>query len=268
MDPEIYKPIRLNRHLKLNQKQKQIFEELATELKTIELHINYIDEIVARGGYILDVIFEAEPNDVDLFYSLKEHAICKCKEIKKEIKKLNLTLINSKKVDLGHILEGEIYFSPIEKVVGPFSHHIDIPSMICLDSKGNIWGNKNTLYCIQNKMHEINYLPWLMHFHFPYSPDNIYYRTFYTSYCRLSVRGLRMIFTKKYKRVGPNFKNHLANWPAVLKVIESNVEWKEAIASYIREKSPNMKLKDFKTAIDISKVKNKNEISHYLKNFF
>ena len=267
MNPDDYSPIRLNKQFKFNEKQKDTLYRLASELRVMKQKIKYLDEIITRGGYILDILYNVEPSDIDLFYSLKNKTDCKCDEIKQVIKRLHLPLTNSKKVDLGHILPGEINISPINKVVGPFSHHIDIPSMVCLDSEGNIWGNKKSLYCIKNKIHEINYLPWIMHFHFPYSPDNIYYRTFYTSYCRLTIRGLRMIHTKKYKRVGPNFKYHLANWPQVLTVIDKNQEWTMAIKNYIKEKSPNMNSKAFESAINIARVKNKIEIMSHLKNY-
>jgi len=253
----------------LNHKQIKIFTTLANELRNIEEKSKHVDQIIARGGFIIDTLLSVEPSDIDLFYSLKGNIIdCKCNEIKKEVESLHLPLLSQRKVDLGHVLENEIFFPPVEKVVGPFSHHIDIPSMVCLDSRTNLWTNNLALTCLKEKAYEIRPFALLMHHKFPYSPENPYYLNFYTSYSRLMVRGLKMIHKKGYKKFGSNFLFFLENWPSVLEVVKSSDELTQAIQNYIIEKCPGMKFTDFKKAIITTKSNNNHKIINSIKFLF
>lgn len=244
--------------------QKATLKQLALELGTIEKGIPEIDQIIARGGFLLDTILGATPNDIDLFYSLEFPKSlgwqgCKCDEIKAEIKKLNLPLTGSRKVDLGHILEGEIFFPPIEKCLGPFSHHIEMCTLLCLDSKGDLWTTEKAIYYLKNRIEENRPDAFLQHAYYPYS-DNPYYLNPNTSYIRRVVRGLRMIHTKKYTGVGPNFLEFLENCEPIFRMILSSEEYKQAIKQEIQEKCSMMTMDDFRGAIAITKTSNQKMI--------
>jgi hypothetical protein len=194
-----------------------------------------------------------------LFYSLKnwespEWQGCRCDEIKSKILKLGLPLTSTRKIDTGHILKGEIYLDPISKIAGPFSHHIDLPSMICLTSSGDLWSNIEALHCIYTKTHEIRFDGWLQHTFHPYSDQK---PNFPTGYAKIViVRGLRMIHTKKYTNVGPNFKHMVENSPEVLDAIIKSRDLQERLIPNLKEKCGFMKPKDFKNALRVTGVKN------------
>lgn len=249
---------------RLKKSQRQKLEQLSRELRYIEKHSLYVDKIVARGGFVLDTILGVEPNDIDLFYSLKGEKTkfwqgCKCEEIKKEIRDYKLELLGSRKVDLGHVLEGEMFFEPVEKCLGYFSHHIDYPSMICLDSKKQLWSNDKAWNCIKNKTHEVRYEGWLQHFCYPYS-DNPGYRNYITNYARLICRGLRMINSKSYKAIGPNFLSVLENSNAIFNTILSDDKLLKLLKDNLIEKCSGMSFKDYETSLEITKAKNRKYI--------
>ena len=82
------------REFNVSLEQRDTLKQLAAELKTIKEQTPIIKDIVARGGFILDTILGAKPNDIDLFYSLKTWQSpawqgCKCDEIKKKIDRLD-----------------------------------------------------------------------------------------------------------------------------------------------------------------------------------
>jgi len=243
----------------------ETFKRIALELSLIKNRINFIDEIVVRAGFVIDTLLGVEPNDVDLFYSLKkwEHKDwpgCKCEEIRLKLLDLELPIINSRKVDLGHILEGEIYFSPAEKVVGPFSHHIGVPAMVCVDDKGRLWGNDEALDCINGRRGEIQYNAWLQHAYFPYTPEDPYGNNFSAFYALQVFRELRMIFSKRYVSVGPNLKLMMENCLPVFDYILSNPDLKGYIKKKVIKKNSLMKLSDYREVLGIFKLGNISDI--------
>lgn len=260
-----FKPIKVPyEELNLSNKQKKTLQQISQELKIVKENIPIIKEVVARGGFILDTIMSAKPNDIDLFYSLNEWGKdewqgCKCDEIKKKIAQLNLDLMGSRKVDLGHILEGEMYFDPILKIIGPFSHHIELPSRICVDMHGTIWSCKEAIYCIKNKVYETEWTGWLQHSYYPYT-DDPYYRNFITSYARGLIRGLRMIHTKKYQKVGPNFRKLVEDSSPIFETVVKNPNYRSGIKKNISEKAGFMKINDFKKSLQVTKTKNADQI--------
>lgn len=260
----MYTPLKISPvEFGLSKSQLKIIKDLAQELKLIEERLPFIKEIVARGGFILDTLFGVPPNDIDLFYSLKTWQSprwqgCRCEEIKSKILKLNLPLSSTRKIDTGHILKGEIYLDPIQKITGPFSHHIDVPSMVCLTSTGDLWSNQEALNCIQTKTHEIRFDGWLQHTFYPYSDQK---PNFPTGYAKIViVRGLRMIHTKKYKAVGPNFRYMVENCPEVLDAIVKSRDLQKRLIPNLKEKCHFMKPEDFKNALRVTGVKNQKAV--------
>jgi hypothetical protein len=261
--PRIIKPL----EFRLKSFPNATIHELGRELAIIEKEIGEIDKIVVRAGFVLDSLLGSQPNDADLFYSLKkwQHKNwpgCRCKEIAKKITLLNLPIINSRKVDLGHILKGEVYFPPAEKVVGPFSHHIDVPAMVCIDSSGNVWGNDEALYCINNRIGEISFNCWLQHSYFSYIPDDRLFNNYAVFYTLQVFRELRMIHSKKYRSIGPNLKLLFDNCLPVLTFVLADKKLASYTKENIAEKNSSMSLKDYATALEITGVV---DIKRYLE---
>lgn len=261
-----FKPIQVTYgDLNLSNKQIETFQTLSSEISIIQNSIPFIKEFVARGGFLLDTIIGIEPHDIDFFYSLhswktKDWQGCSCDDIKVQILSLYVPLINSRKTDLGHILEGEIYFDPIEKVIGPFSHH-DINSRICLDKNGVIWTCKESLDGINTKTYEWSYDAAIQFAYYPYFPNDTYV-TFYT---RNVIRGLRMIYTKKYLRVGPVYKGFLEQSHILFDQILKDQDKTQNLRNYILEKTDNMHLEEFKEALEITKVSNRQKVLYKIE---
>ncbi|MFA6602410.1 MAG: hypothetical protein WCT01_01270 [Candidatus Shapirobacteria bacterium] len=252
--------------------QVDSLKKLTQELKILTTSLTNVKNIIARGGFILDTLLGTEPNDIDLFYEsskwkTKNWQGCECDSIKSQIISLNLPLINSRKTDLGHILENEIHLDPVTKVLGFFSHHIDVASMVCLDSSGSIWVNQESLNCIKNKIHEIRFEGWLQHFIYPYS-DNPFYRNYKTSYCRLLIRGLRMIHSKKYLSVGSNYRNLLENSNPLFNEVLNNKQLIKGVKEAMVEKCSAMDIPDFYHAIDIANPGNIVKLKSNIKKIY
>ena len=245
-------------------KQCDVFKQLASELKTVKESIPFLEDIIARGGFVLDTIMAVEPNDLDIFYSLKEWQTpewpgCKCEELKKGIAFLNLPITSSRKVDVCHILEGEIYLDPIPKCLGYFSHHIEIPSKVLLDSDGYIWTTKEAATCIKERIYELRNTGRVQHAYYPYMEDPGY-RNYITTSARIVARGLRMIHTKKYKSVGKEFFELVENSSLIWQSVLNNQEYTKMLKRNMIVKNGFMKLDDYKNALDVVGSTKKEEI--------
>lgn len=251
---------------------KETIKRIGEELSVIEKDIRIIDKVVIRAGFVLDTLLGNPPNDADLFYSLRKWQYknwpgCQCQKIAKEITRLNLPIIKSRKIDLGHILKGEIYFSPVEKTVGPFSHHIDIAAMVCIDSKGNVWGNDEALYCINNRIGEIRYDGWLQHSYFPYTPEDPFYNNFSAFYALQVFRELRMIHSKKYKAVGPNLKLLIENSLPVFKYVLNDLDLIKYVKNKVAMKNSLMKIGDYEKSLNVANLPSGREYLKAIKFF-
>ena len=209
---------------------------------------------------------------IDLFYSLKKWKHkdwpgCECTKINGLITKLKLPTFDSRKIYLGHILEGEIYFSPIEKTVGPFSHHIDVPDMLCIDSNGNLWGNDEALHFINNKIGEIRFDGWIQHPYFPYSPEDPFYGNYVAFYTYQILRELRMIYTKNYKAVGPNMKLFFQVSQPIIKAAIKDEKVRDYIKKRIKLKNPVMNLDRYNKALNVVKISKQREYLKMIKHF-
>ncbi len=245
-------------------KQCAVFKQLASELKTIKESTQFLKDIIVRGGFVLDTIMAVEPNDLDIFYSLEEWQTpewqgCKCDEIKQKITSLSLPTTSSRKVDTCHILEGEMYLDPIPKCLGYFSHHIEVPSKVLLDSDGYIWTIKEAVTCIKERIYELKNTGRIQHAYYPYMEDPGY-RNYITTSARIITRGLRMIHTKKYKSVGREFFELVENSSLIWESVLSNKEYAEMLKRNVTEKNGFMKLDDYKNSLDVVNSSNKQEI--------
>lgn len=261
-----FRPIKVApNQLNLSTQQIETIKQIGKELTTIQGNIPIIKEIVVRGGFTLDTVLKIEPHDIDLFYSLhkwelKDWQGCKCDSIKANIKKLDLPLINTRKVDLGHILKGEIYQEPIDKVIGIFSHH-DINSRICFDKDGNIWTCKETINGIKNRIHEWDDDALLQFAYYPYMEND----TYITFYSRNIIRGLRMIHTKKYIGVGPVFRSFVEKSPYLFDEILKDKKQTQILRNYILDKTDGMNLGDFQSVLETTGIKSRNEVIHMIE---
>lgn len=269
----MYKPRKIKpSELKLKNYPWETTRKAGKELSAIKESVGIVDEVVVRAGFVLDTLLGVEPNDVDLFYSLKiwkykDWPGCECKRIRKEIRGLNLPVISSRKIDLGHILEGEIYFSPVVKTVGPFSHHIDIPDMLCIDKNGDIWGNDEAIFCINNRVGEIRYDGWLQHPYFPYIPEDFLHNKFSVFYILQVFRELRMIYTKKYIAVGPNLRLLFdASLPVFDSVLESS-RLTKYIKDYVSTRNSTMNIQGYKEALGVVGVDDMRKYIGLIKRF-
>ena len=249
--------------------QCTVFEQLASELKTITEKTPILKELIARGGFILDTIMGAEPNDIDLFYALKQWTTpqwhgCKCDEIKQAIASLKLPVTSKRKVDTGHILEGEMYLDPIPKILGYFSHHIEIPSKVLLDADGYIWTVKEAVTCITERIYELRNTGRVQHAYYPYA-DDPGYRDYVTNTARLVVRGLRMIHTKQYRSVGQDFFDLVDNSSLVWKTVLANKDFTQILKRNMTVKNGFMTLADYANALAVTHVSNQGEILESIK---
>jgi len=178
----------------LNERNRPYIEALAADLRLISAKIHFIDQIVVRGGCILDIIYNLKPNDIDLFYSAKENrkwiTQCRCDEIRSLIRPLSFKYIAKRAIDLENSYEKEPALDPVTRTVGLFSFHADYVSMLALDQDGQIWTNMDALRYIQSKVYEINYAGFLPWAYFPHRNDNHHY---YSFFCYQLIRGIGYI---------------------------------------------------------------------------
>lgn len=223
--------------LKLNPSQKHILKTASMDLRKIKREIPTIDEIIVRGGFTPDILLEKEPQDIDIFYCVKnkngKYSVrCHCNGIRNKIDTLNLKYVGKKyNYDLENSFEKEPRLKPIERTAGFFSYHSDWLSMFCLDIGGNIWANKTTLNFFEKRIHEIRYegfLPWA-YYSKPTDSNN-----YYASFAYEIVRGLAHIQRRKLE-MGKLFSELVDNAPFILKEL-SQAKERKGIITYIEHK--------------------------------
>lgn len=263
----MYTPFKVTNQLDISEQQKQIFIELAHDLRLIKQACPFLDDIIVRSGFILDTLLNAQPFDVDAYYTTKEQvnslfSKCRCDEIRENIKNLNFKILDKKyPLDLGHSGEGEIYLPPIEKNLSFHSHLFDLADMVCLNDQGELWANDEAVNAINNKTHEIRYDGWLLHPYFirVFPHDDYYY--FVTAN---SLRGLKMIHTKKYTNVGPNYRLLLENLKPIIDYVANVPDYVQKLKKYHEKKCRNMSREDLKKALAITAANNQ---SYLLEKF-
>lgn len=255
----MYNTIKLTNEIALNEKQKQIISEIASDLELIKDRVTFLDDIIVRAGFVADTLFNVEPHDIDAYYTTKEQIgikfqKCRCDEIRGSIKDCDFKLMNrSYELDLGHSGEGELYIPPVEKMTGFFSHLSEIANMVCIDSEGTVWGNKEAFDCIKNRIHEIRFDGWL---YYPYFIREFPHVDYYYYYANNCLRGLRTIFIKNYTGIGPNYKMLLENAELVLEYVATVQDYKEKYKNYHKKKMYGMSLENLQHALKITKVNN------------
>jgi|GEM_PF-4084579 len=250
--------------LKLDLNQKKIIETVSGDLRNIKKAIPKMDEIIVRGGFTPDILLGKEPQDIDMFYCIKDRngrysVRCHCNEVRKKIDKLKLKYVGNKyDYDLENSFEKEPRLKPIERTAGFFSYHVDWLSMFCLNSDGNILTNKNTLNFFENRIHEIRYegfLPWA---YYPKPTDG---NNYYVALAYEIVRGLTHIQRRKLK-MGKLYSELVSNSEFILNKL-SQVKEREEIITYIKHKFGN--LEAFIKATRELNLKNQSEIEKGFK---
>lgn len=191
-------------------------DELTYDLQLLKKGVTQLDQIVIRGGCVLDVLHNLEPNDIDLFYSIKENGKyvteCRCDIIRSLMKHLPFKYFSQKNIDLENSYEKEPMFGPIERTVGLFSFHSDYNSMLALDEEGQIWTNTDTLKYIKDGIYEVNYAGFLPWAYFPQKNDNHHY---YSFFCYQLIRGIAHIMKRDLKP-GPTFLDIVEHAPLLV----------------------------------------------------
>jgi hypothetical protein len=253
--------------LKLDLNQKKIIETVSGDLKTIKKAIPEIDEIIVRGGFTPDILLGKEPQDIDIFYCVKnkngEYSVqCRCNKIRNKIDKLKLEYVGNKYTyDLENSFEKEPRLKPVERTAGFFSYHVDWLSMFCLNSNGNILTNKTTLNFFEKRIHEIRYegfLPWA---YYPKPTDG---NNYYAALAYEMVRGLTHIQRRELK-MGKLYSELVENAEFILKGLSQTKE-KEGIKTYIKHKFGN--LETFVKSTRKLNLKNQLEIEKGFKLLF
>ncbi len=257
----MYNTAKLTNEIELNEKQKTIISDIAYDLTLIKNKVPFIEDAIVRAGFVADTLFNVEPHDIDAYYTTKEQIgvkfqKCRCDEIRDLIKNCDFKLMNTKyELDLGHSGEGELYITAVEKMTGFFSHLWEVANMVCIDSSGTVWGNKEAFECIKNRIHEIRFDGWLYYPYFIRVFPHVDYYYYYANNC---LRGLRTIFIKNYTGIGPNYKMLLENAKLVLNYVATVPEYRENLKKYHKDKMYSMTLDNIKNALDITNVSNKN----------
>lgn len=200
----------------VSEKNKNVVDKIAVDLSLIKRKLPEIERIIVRGGCVFDVIHNFEPNDIDLFYAIKEEGTfiteCRCKMIRKIIETVPFRYFDIGRIDLENSFEKEPAFEPIERTVGFFSFHTDYTSMLALDENGDIWTNTDALEFILKGIYEVRYegfVPWA---YFPNKNDNHHY---YSFFCYKLIRGVAHI-AKRNLHPGPKFTEILHHAPTLI----------------------------------------------------
>jgi hypothetical protein len=239
---------------------KPTFAGLADTFKIILKDNADILEIGLRGGFILDTLLELPPNDIDLYYRTKPGIErCQCNKMREYIDSKQFPAFQGRKIDLGHLEPGEIELSLGEKTAGIFSHHIDLPSRLFLNHNGDIITCNGTVECIEKRIYEIQLQGWLQHVYFPLSPNplrnNLYMFTIIQA-----LRGLRMIFTKKYLGCGEEFRKLLMMLPKSLEYCYNSDVFRPEVKRYLTTMIHGMTINDLEWSLTQCKTENKAEI--------
>lgn len=256
---------------KLTPEQLQVIRDVAYDLSLIKTKCPFLDDIVIRAGFVLDTLLKANPHDIDALYTTKEQIgttfkTCRCDEINKIIKNLDFKIFNKKyPLDLGHFFEGEEYIPLTEKAVGYHTHLMDVGDMVCINSKGEIWGNELSFNCINKKQHEIRIEGWLL---FSYYAKQFPYNDYYYFYLQTIFRGLKMIISKNYKSVGSNYLNLLENANPILEYTQKSDFYKKTLNDYKNKKSIFMDKQNIEKALKVTGATNAKYISCTLNKFF
>jgi len=267
----MYEVVKLTSEFKLSQKQRETFSFVAHDLKTLKNNVPLLENIVVRAGFVLDTLLNAEPHDIDTLYTTKEQVgrlfeKCRCDEIRETLPNLRFKIFNKEhELDLGHFGKGEVYVPLIEKTVGYHSHLIDVADMVCIDSNGDIWGNKEAEYCIKNRVHEIRYDGWIL---FSYFIKEFPYTDYYY-FCTLNIfRGLKMVHSKNYGGVGHNFLTLLENSKPILDYTSTIPQYIEALNTYRAKKAPFMGREEITKTLELTRTSNARYIAETLYNVF
>ncbi len=256
---KMYKKVEITNQFKLTKKQKQLLSDLAHDLTLIKKSASFLDDIVVRGGFLLDVLLNSEPFDVDLLYTTKEQigklfSKCRCEELRNAVKDLDFKVMVKKyEIDFGHFGLGELYMSPTDKTVGFHSHQKEINSQLSLDSDGRLWSNARSIQGIKDKVHEVRFEGWLL---YPYFIREFPHIDYYFNFTSMCLRGLKMIYTKKYKSVGPNYRNMLDNARPILDFVLTVPQYLTDLKKYYKAKCRNMSKQEIRKALKVTKANN------------
>lgn len=233
-----------------NDTNKSKINAIATDLSLIKQKIPKINNIVLRGGAALDVIYNLDPNDIDLFYCHSDSAgenssECICEDLRIKLNTLAFNYFDKSTIDLENSFEKEPKLNPIERTVGYFSYHTEYNSQFLIDHNGRILTNKDALNFHQKNIYEVRFegfFPWA---HFPREGDSKNYFAFQTN---IIIRAISYIN-----------KRNLTPGPKTLLLLE-NVE-------YILEKSIEAKGLDYFKPYALSKIKSKEKLQQFIEKF-
>ncbi|MFH1601793.1 MAG: hypothetical protein ABIB61_02430 [Candidatus Shapirobacteria bacterium] len=227
--------------LKLSKTKKTNLKFVSLDLEQIKKRVPEIEKIVVRGGFVADLILGCSPCDIDLFYQIKDKKTgeyskkCHCSEIKKAIRKINFKIFDWNEIDLENSFEKPPLFDLIERTLGVFSYHTDFLSMFCIDEHGKIWSNKDSFYCLKNKILELNYAGFVPWSYFRKKHENF---DFYSFPLYVITRGLAHISRRDLKP-GKNFRLLLKQTPFLLANAKRGRDYKH-VQNYMQKKLANV----------------------------
>ena len=243
---------------------KEKLEELASVFAIIEKEVDFITEIGCRGGYIQDTLRGIEPSDFDLIYATTDDSKrCRCKDVRDYIMQRNFPLFRNKKVDLGHLEPEEMYLPLTEKTVGPYSHH-DMSSRFFLNSRAEVWTCRSALEYLNEDIYEISFLGWLEFMEFPLTQDLVF-KNYYLFIVFQTLRSIRMIYKKKYTKLGEEFKASLQLFPQALEYCLKNNEFKAIILDYTNNQMKGMSHKEISITLNSFNIEFPAEITKSLQ---
>ena len=214
-----YNVINITNKLKLKDSQQVFTNTLVDDLKTIRDSTPHIDRIIVRGGAILDSVKDLKQKDIDLFYTYRDKGKlksgCFCTQISEEISKLDLRLVSKVlPFDLGHFELNEPITDVIDKNCGFFAPFSDYVAMICMDENGEFWSNEAAYYFLENNIYETRPECWL-YWQITFSSGEL--SNVSLAQITAFLRGIKILYYKKFTSIGPDYAELVKNIPVVLK---------------------------------------------------
>jgi hypothetical protein len=198
---------------------------IAADLRAIMSQEGRIDKIVLRGGAVVDLLLGRQPLDYDLFYCLKgsdnqsHPGACGCDEVTLAVSRSDLKYFKRGKIDIENSKDKEPRLNPIERTCGLLSYHTDVISMMCVDSEGGLWANKEAWIDFNSRVYNLRFAGWLPWAYYPAPTDT---PNFYHFYAGCLVRGLGYV-ARRDLEMGDSFVEALAYLPYFLGEIEADM---------------------------------------------
>ena len=214
----------------LNKDQKNIIKTVLAGLNKAKAIYPKIDSIGINGGFMLDIILNLEPFDIDIKYSIKSEKsetvrACVCKELQDLTKELNVW--NNKPLDFGNYLKYPhlpVNLPIYECEIGLFSHQTEYVSMFFLNSDGRIWSNSDALKDLGNKTYEIRLEGLLIW-------TGVMKKDYFATLTGTLFRGLGYAHKRAFN-FGPKFKQYIEELPYIVKNINNLTSHKEHFKNY------------------------------------